>query len=118
MATKISLYRGVTYPSVYQHTDGNGVSLPLTGCTVFFTIKTDKYDEDTTDTAAIFKVSITSHTDAANGLTGWDTLIPSIGVDPGKYYYDIVVQDVSGKKLPPVLIGEAQILGKRTNRSA
>lgn len=118
MATKISLYRGATYPSVYQHTDGDGVELPLTGCTVFFTIKSAKYDEDSTDATAIFTATVTSHTDAAAGLTGWDTLIPSVGVDPGKYYFDICVQDSGGEKLPPVIIGECQILGKRTNRSS
>lgn len=117
MATKISLYRGVTYPSTYQHTDGSGVNLPLTGCTVYFTIKTAKYDEDATDTSAIYKETITSHTAPLTGLTSWNTLIPATGVTPGKYYFDIVVEDATGKQLPPVLIGECQILGKRTNRN-
>lgn len=118
MASNISLYRGVTYPSQYQHTDGNGVSLPLTGCTLFFTIKDAKYDEDATDTTAIYKATVTSHTDAANGVTEWETLIPATGVNPGKYYYDITVQEADGDQLPPVLIGECKILGKRTNRVA
>lgn len=118
MASNIELYRGVTYPSVYQHTDGNGQPLPLTGCTVFFTVKNEKYDEDATDTTAIFKETVTAHTDAAAGLTGWDTMIPATGVEPGKYYYDIVVKDATGIELPPVLIGQCKILGKRTNRTS
>lgn len=118
MANKISLYRGVTYPSVYQHTDGSGAAMSLVGATVFFTVKPYAYDEDVTDTAATFTATVTSHTNAAAGLTGWNTLIPATGVTPGKYYYDIVVKDSTGAELPPVLIGECSILGKRTNRTA
>lgn len=115
----IKLYRGVTYPSQYQHTDGNGANLPLTDCTVFFTVKPAEYDENTTDTTAVFKATITAHDDAANGLTSWDTLIPRTGVEPGDgYFCDIVVQDVNGKQLPPVYLGAVSILGKPTNRIA
>lgn len=119
MSAKISLYRGVTYPSVYQHTDGNGAKLPLTGCTVFMTIKNTLYDDDTSDTTnVIFKNTQTSHTDAANGLTGWNTLIPAVGIEPGKYYFDIVVKDTTGVELPPVISGTCTVLGKQTNRTS
>jgi hypothetical protein len=118
MATNLSLYRGVAYPSVYQHTDGNGNNLPLTGCKVHFTIKNTKYDDDMSDSMAVFKTTVTSHTDAAAGLTEWETLIPATDVAPGKYYYDIVVQEADSDQLPPVLIGEVKILGKRTNRTS
>lgn len=115
----LTLYRGVTYPSSYQHTDGNGNRLPLTGCTVFFTIKPVNYDEDATDTSAVFKQTITSHTDAANGYTEWDTLVPATGVTPGKNFYcDIVVQNSDGEDLPPVFLSKVTISGKVTNRTS
>lgn len=117
MAANLSLYRGVTYPSVYQHTDGSGNKLPLTGCSVFFTVKAAKYDDDPTDATAVFKANATI-TDAVNGLAGWNTLIPAVGVLPGKYHYDITVKDATGIELPPVIIGIATILGKSTNRTS
>lgn len=115
MANNIKLYRGVTYPTSYQHTDGNGAKLSLVGCTVIMTIKKAKYDDKADDSTAPFKVAVTSHTDAPNGLTNWETLFPAIGFPPGKYFYDIVVKNAAGKEAPPVLIGECQVLGKRTN---
>lgn len=119
MSASIKLYRGVTYPSVYQHTDGNGASLPLTGCTVFMTVKNTTFDDDTTDTTnVIFKATVTSHTNPASGLTGWSTLIPATGVLPGKYYFDIVVKDSTGIDLPPVIIGTCTVLAKQTNRTS
>lgn len=115
----LTLYRGVTYPSSYQHMDGNGNKLPLTGCTVFFTIKPVEFDEDSADTSAVFKQTVTSHADAPNGYTTWDTLIPATGVTPGKgYYCDIVVQDSTGKDLPPVFLSKVTISGKVTNRTS
>lgn len=119
MSASIKLYRGVTYPTQYQHTDGNGNKLPLTGCTVFMTIKNTIYDDDAADTTnAIFKNTQTSHTDPTNGLTGWNTLIPATGVLPGKYYFDIVVKDSTGIELPPVISGTCTVLAKQTNRTA
>lgn len=119
MAENFKAYRGVTYPAVYQHTDGNGTNLPLTGCTVFMTIKNTSYDDDTTDTTnVIFKNTQTSHTNAAAGLTGWNVLIPATGVEPGKYYYDITIKDSTGVELPPVAIGVCTVLSKTTNRTA
>lgn len=114
----LTLYRGVTYPSSYQHTDGDGNKLPLTGCKVFFTIKPVKFDEDTADASAVFKETITTHDDAANGYTTWETLIPATGVTPSKNYYcDIVVQDSNGDSLPPLYLDKVTIAGKVTNRT-
>jgi hypothetical protein len=115
----IELVRGVTYPTTYQHTDGNGATLPLTGCTVFMTIKNTLYDDDTADvTNVVFKNTQTTHTNPATGLTGWNVLIPATGVTPGKYYYDIVVKDSTGVELPPVVSGTCKVVGKQTNRTS
>lgn len=115
MSNNISLVRGATYPSTYQHTDGAGNKLPLTGCTVYFTVKADEFDDSADDSSAVFKVVITSHDDAPNGFTKWDTLIPTL-TEPGTYYYDIVVKDATGKEAPPVVFGECEIGGKVTNQ--
>lgn len=115
MSTKISLYRGVNYPSTYQHTDGSGNKLALTGCSVLFTIKANQYDDDATDATATYKINATI-TDPTNGIATWNTLIPATTVEPGNYFFDITVVDATGKALPPVLIGKCIILGKTTNR--
>lgn len=115
--TKISLYRGVSYPTTYQHTDGNGGKVPLTGCQVLFTIKPVSYDDDPTDATATYKVSGTI-TDGPNGLASWNTLIPATSVEPGDYFFDITVVDSTGKALPPVFIGQCKILSKTANRYA
>ncbi len=117
MSASIKLYRGVTYPTTYQHTDGTGAPLSLVGSTVYMTIKNQLYDDDAGDTTnVIFKNSQTTHTNATSGLTGWTTLIPATGVIPDKYYFDIVVKDSTGVELPPVIIGTCTVLAKQTNR--
>jgi hypothetical protein len=115
MAANLSLYRGVSYPSTYQHTDGNGNNLPLTNSAVLITIKPNQYDDDLTDNTAIFKVSATI-TNPTAGTASWTTLIPST-VDPTKAFYDITVV-TNGQALPPVLSGKCTILAKTTNRTA
>ena len=118
MAAKISLYRGVTYPTTYQHTDNDGNALPLTGCTVLFTVKLEKYDDASDDSSAVYRETITEHADPEGGITSWEITIPATSVQPGKYFFDIVVVKQDGEALPPVIMGECKIEGKVTNRYA
>lgn len=96
MASKLNVDRGTTYTInvVYQE---NGAAASIVGATIRFTVKSSEYDTDDTDTTAPLKKNVTSHTDAANGLSAI-TINPSDTQDivPGKYFYDIKVQLASG----------------------
>jgi len=115
-----ALYRGVTYPFTYQHRNSDG-NAPLTGCTVFFTVKVGPFDDNASDTSAIgdpVTIGPSEHTDAENGYTEWDWMVPATGVEPGDYFFDVVVKNSEGKMLPPSAIGSFKIAGKRTNRTS
>ena len=111
----ITVYRNSSYKMTYAHTDGT-VALPLTGCTVYFTVKNEKWDSDMTDTTALVSKTVTSHTDASNGLTEWVLTDADLNINPGKYYYDVIVEE-NGKSLPPVLQGKFKVLPVTTNRN-
>lgn len=117
MASKLTLYRGRTYDFAYAHTDTAGDAVPLTGCTVYFTVKADKYDSDISDTSAPIKKTVTSHTDAAAGLTAWTIDDTDTYIEPGKYYFDVIVEDAGGHAEPPSLNGEVNVIGTPTNRN-
>jgi hypothetical protein len=117
MANKITVFRGRTYPFIYNHTDTTGDAVPLTGCTVYFTVKESEYDSDATDTAAAIKKTVTSHTDAAAGITGWTLDDLDTYIEPGKYYFDVIIEDSSGHAEPPSLYGTFKVEGTPTNRN-
>lgn len=101
----------------YNHTDGNGDPVAITGSTVYFTVKEDEYDTNASDTNALIQKTITSHTDAAGGITGWQLDDSDTYIEPGKYYFDVVVEDSSGKAEPPSLYGKFEVVGTPTNRN-
>lgn len=117
MASKIEVYRGTTYNFEYNHTDSSGAAVPLTGNTLYFTVKADKYDSDAADTSALIQKTVTSHSDEAAGVTGFTLDDSDTQIDPGKYYFDVVVEDASGHAEPPSLIGTFTVLSKTTNRN-
>lgn len=117
MASKITIYRGRTYDFTYNHTDSTGAAVPLTGCTVYFTVKSSDYDSDATDAAAAIKKTITSHTNAAGGVTAWTLNDLDTYIAPGKYHYDVIVEDSSGLSQPPSLFGDFKVIGTPTNRN-
>lgn len=69
--------------------------LDLTGCTVYFTAKPE-IDTDDTDSNAIIKRDITSHTDAANGVTGFTTTVEETDHEAGRYIADVWVENAAG----------------------
>jgi len=117
MANNITIFRGRTYDFTYNHTDTAGAAVPLTGCTVYFTVKPNDYDSDNTDSNATIKKTITSHTDAAGGITAWTLNDADTYVEPGKYFYDVIVEDASGHAEPPSLTGKFTVTGTPTNRN-
>jgi hypothetical protein len=69
----------------------------LTGATVYFTVKSD-YDDDETDSTALIKKDITTHTSPLEGkteliLSGVDTNIPA-----EEYGYEIKLKKANGAK--------------------
>ena len=70
------------------------MGMDLTGTTVFFTAKPALTD-DATDTTAVISVEVTSHDDAANGVTTIALSPTDTNVAPGEYYYDIQVKNGS-----------------------
>lgn len=117
MSANLSLYRGTTYNFVYNHTDTTGAPVPLTGKTLYFTAKSDKFDTSADDASAIIKKTVTGHTDAANGVSGFTLNDSDTYVAPGKYYFTVLVEDSDGDAEPPSLTGKLTILPQQTNRN-
>lgn len=124
--SKITIFRGRTYPVIYEHTDSTGAAQSLVGKALYFTVKTDVYDDNASDTDALIKKTITSHTgvidgttlNAAGGITGFIMNDADTYVEPGKYHYDFIVEDIAtGRADPPSLFGDFVVKGSPTNRN-
>ena len=90
VAGQITVGRNLPYSFVVTITQG-GSAYNLTGKTVWFTVKR-KLDTDMTNSSALIAKTITSHTNAAGGVTtislvGSDTQ----NLDVGTYLYDLQV---------------------------
>lgn len=94
MATSLKINRGTTYTIGFTYLR-NGVAASLVGATVRFTVKTSEYDNSMTDATAIIIKNITDGTEKG---TATITLNPTdtATLEPGKYYYDIKVAEVTG----------------------
>lgn len=125
MAAKIEVYRGTSYPVVYNHTDSTGAPVALTGKTLMFTVKAEKYDTSADDTTALIKKTITSH----SGTVGTYTLSDVLGVsgfvltdadtyiEPGKYFFTFLIEDNTTKYTdPPTVMGTFTVLANQGNR--
>ena len=91
---KLNINRGTTYSITFNYLK-DGVATTLVGATVRFTIKTAEYDEDTDDSTASVIKNITSGT---SGGVATITIDPAdtATLTPGKYYYDIKVEESGG----------------------
>lgn len=96
MASKLSVNRGTTYAITFNY-QKDGVAASLVGASVFFTVKTTEFDGDTSDTTAVLSKTVTSHTDAAGGITTI-TINPAdtATLTPATYFYDIKVKESTG----------------------
>jgi len=115
---RINYNRGTSFSMDYQHFR-NGEAATLTGATIFFTVKETEYDDSADDSTAIVQKTITSHDDAAAGLSSIELEPADIGVDvePGKYYYDVKVKEADGK-IYKMLEGRFVLDGSPTNKVA
>ena len=119
MATRLKINRGTTYSRTVTY-QSNGVTTPITGATVYFTVKPTEYDAITTDTTAVVSKTLSNLSDsnAAAGIAVI-TLLPAdtATIDPSiDYYYDIKIKLASGAvyKLDE---GNITFDGSPTNRS-
>jgi hypothetical protein len=112
----INYNRGTSFSMSYQH-KRNGEVEPLTGATIFFTVKEDEFDASADDATAIVQKVITSHDDAAAGQSSIELEPTDIGVavEPAKYYYDVKVKENDGK-IYKMLEGRFILDGSPTNR--
>ncbi len=117
--SKIQIFRGVSYPVVYNHTDTDGEPVTLVGKTLYFTVKPDVFDDDAADTTALIQKTILpgDHTDAAGGISGFTLDDTDTYVEPGKYHFDFIVEDSTGLAEPPSVYGDFIIKGHPSNRN-
>lgn len=115
----LKINRGTTYTRTLTYKE-NGTVTPLTGCTVFFTMKDQEYDSDTNDTEAEAKKTLTDLQDdnAADGIA-IIVLDPedTAELTPGEYFYDIKVKKADGT-IYKVDEGTIALDGSPTNRTS
>lgn len=109
------LYRGDSREYDLAFTDKNGDAIPITGWTVYFTVKKDYKDNDE---EAIIKKDITIHGDPENGKTKF-ILLPSDTKDikPDNYCYDIQVKRGAEDNILTVVSGVINIRADVTRRT-
>ena len=115
--SQLKIDRGTTYTRTLTY-QRNGVARTLVGATVRFTVKATEYSTDATDTDAVVKKNVT--TGDANGIAVI-TLTPAdtATLAPGKYYYDIKVDENSnGVNVYKVDEGTIKLDGSPSNRLA
>jgi hypothetical protein len=112
---KFTVDRGTTVTIDVVYTK-NGVAATLAGATIRFTVKTVEYDTSTTDSTAVITKNVTSHTNAAAGLSAI-ILNPAdtATLTPGKYYYDVKVAEAAGA-VYKIDEGTMTLDGSPTNR--
>lgn len=110
---KLAINRGTTYTINVQY-QKNGVATTLVGATVRFTMKSNEYDTSETDATALVQKDVTSGTSAGEAtieLAPADTAT----ITPGKYYYDIKVEEAGGD-IYKIAEGTIVLDGSPTNR--
>lgn len=110
---KLTMDRGTTFTIglLYKR---NGVVESLVGATVRFTVKSVEYDTSVTDATATISKNVTDgdvNGQATITLEPADTAT----VTPGKYFYDIKVEQADGE-IYKVDEGTLKIDGSPTNR--
>jgi hypothetical protein len=96
--TDLTIFRGDTKSYDLTFTSG-GSALNITGYTIFFTVKPKANWDDTLDTSALIQKNVTSHTNAAGGLSEVLLSATDTNIEPGVYMYDMQLKDGSGNIL-------------------
>lgn len=97
--------------------DEDGAVIDITGYTVFFTMK-KRPDDDSDDSDAPIKKTVTSHSDPTNGetiiyLTSAETAV----LEARRYVYDLQLKDLSDK-INSTKYGVLEVIKDVTNRTS
>ena len=114
MTSLLKVNKGTTYTITYNHLE-NGEPKSLVGATVRFTVKDVEWDLQGDDSTAVIQKDITTHLDAAAGITTIELSPTDTDITPDKYYYDIKVEDASGE-IFKMVEGRLKLDGSPTNR--
>ena len=109
----LKVNRGTTYTIGFQYKKG-GVNHTLVGATVRFTMKSEEYDENATDSSALLVKNVTTGDSSGAAeiiINPSDTAL----IEPARYYYDIKVEEASGD-IYKVVEGRLTLDGSPTNR--
>jgi hypothetical protein len=112
---KLKITRGTSYTITYQH-QHDGAAYPLTGATLYFTVKSAQFDTDAADAAALIAKTVTSFTNAAGGIHTLTLSPTDTYLTPGTFYYDIRVAESGGNEYMTDS-GTVTITGSPTNRN-
>lgn len=111
--SKLKINRGTTYVITFNY-QKDGVATTLVGATVRFTVKTSEYDSSTDDSTAVVSKDVTDG-DSAGVATITIDPADTATLTPGKYYYDIKVEEAGGD-IYKTDEGTIQLDGSPTNR--
>lgn len=115
MAASLKIDRGTTFTIGFQY-KRNGVNSTLVGHTVRFTVKSEEFDQNVSDTDAIILKNVTTGNSSGYAeivINPADTTLTT----PDKYYYDIKVKTPTGE-IFKVVEDRFTIDGSPTNRQA
>lgn len=109
----LKINRGTTY-TIGLNYQRNGSASTLVGATVRFTIKPTEFSENTTDSDANLIKNVTDGNSSGEATITIDPA-DTATITPGKYYYDIKVEDADGN-VYKVDEGTVKLDGSPTNR--
>jgi len=92
--TDLEIFRGDSKTYNFTFKDSAGVGIPITGYTVYFTVKENETDLDTN--AKISKSVSDPHSDPDNGKTSISIGPTDTDLDVKNYFYDFQLKDDSG----------------------
>lgn len=105
--------RGTTYTIAFNYLR-NGEPATLVGATVRFTMKTEEYDSNVTDSDALVKKNVTDGNSSGEATITIDP-VDTATITPGKYFYDIKVENADGT-IYKCDEGKVRLDGSPTNR--
>ena len=119
MATvTLNVFKGDDKTSNLVFTDSDGDAIDLTGQSIFFTVKINQTDSDS---SAVIKKTISTHTDATAGTTKLTLSNEDTDLDAKEYFFDLQLVSSSGSVttlLPKAGIGKFVVTQDITRRVA
>lgn len=90
---KLYIIRGDSTTIETTFTNDDGSVIDLTGATVYFTVKKKQGD---VDDDALIKKDVTTHVDAANGVTAIELTASDTDIEVGEHVWDLQIKYVNG----------------------